>query len=259
MSLDRMPLPPLTTPASSALFSARGHWVQRSPMPGNTSDVLELEGDGDGPASHARVYRDGQLFSVTNYVWHRAGGVWDLDHQETVITDGRLHDVLDVTWPTSLSTPSRATSSPPTFRAIPQPTLGYHAQDDCVETDEMNDDGSDPCQSQVTALNNAQLGVYAANVGVFAACVTPEPAEPAACAAALAAQVAANAVKDSAQNDLDACRAAHKSTVCTTTVTVSGGGGDSGGPYTDEAYCVYLETYDLDTGETISDELLYCE
>jgi len=285
--LENLPLPTFRRPARISRRN-RGPWSERMAMEGHSEIVVESEGVNDSPASEVRFLVAGRVVATNKAHWKLEGTEWRLLRSE--MTSENVHDVVTVDW--KAPSPAFAFKAPSgrggldlaSYSLSPRPTPVLRDLD-CTA------DVGDPCQNQVEDLDNAELWVIAAGLGMIAAC-QPTASVPTigwSCVAAWAAMIAAIDNRDKKEGQLKRCRAeaAKRAKACAcaggmTSRTPRGvplrdilaigtlpppsldisncddGSGDPGGGGDPVTTCEYFVLYDTETGYIYSVTLLYC-
>lgn len=278
-SIDDLPMVGLTVPARRTSFrNAVVPWRLVIPMSDDSATVIESFGTGDAPPSMMRISRNGVTTMTIRQEWELWQRQWQLVRRETISPDSSFREVIDVkrTGRTGTALQSSADWSRTLGRGgALTPSFDIYG----------DEEGCGRCGKELIEAKAAGLQSVAKTAAAAAACaLAPAAVTVPACVAALALAVDAAIDAVAAAMELDLCdrtappcppkksptgectrhaaggHTLQASFTCGTGGGTGAGGGGSGGSSTPSYHiiCTYYFEYDMETGEILYTELLYC-
>jgi hypothetical protein len=184
--------------------------------------TLESRGVGDAPASELVIMKDGRQLATIRRTWSRRARSWELERQETTISDGKYHDIVEIKrsgTPPEMSGALLNAADLGATRGVKSAVAAslnpFVATFDFVDCGGY--DGSDTCAPERKDLANADDEVNLALAEMVLACAIPEPFEPLVCNLALAHFLGRIVIQANASEALRKCeaKAAQKARCCT--------------------------------------------
>lgn len=277
-SLADLPVSGLSVPAGAqSLRDANNPWRRTAPVAGEPGGLVESNGTGDAPASTIRYMRNGDVVMVIEQQWELWKRQWNLVRRETRMTDGSLHDVIDVS---RAGRSGLALQSPREWAPARLPVGGASAAFDIYGEE------YEVCDACRTLRKNAEEALVNSlikdGLAVAACAWAPLGVTLPVCAAALGVMAEALVKVLRAASDLMDCEASPppcpkkiSTTDCTVrsaggrqlrpsfdcgATTGDGGTGSGSGTASSAGHwqCTYYYEYDLHTGNVLFAQLLYC-